>query len=134
MKTAFYSTDCSVDSALALRRWLVMNADEAICLTIVHPYDIAAGTPLGKEACRAARQQAKARLDLWLEMLTQSWEGELRPETLLSSPELAITMHLLLRSYDYLLLDEQVISETILQQTKVKVCRLRDHERSLSTI
>jgi len=111
-----------------------MNADEAICLTIVHPYDIAAGAPLNKDACRAARQQAKARLDHWLEMLTQSWEGELRPETLLSPPELAITMHLLLRSYDYLLLDEQVISETILQQTKVKVCRLSDHERSLSAI
>lgn len=134
MKTAFYSTDCSVDSALALRRWLASNPKEAIRLTVVHPYDIETGSSLNKETCRAAKQLAKARLDHWLEMLTQSWAGELKPETLLSPPELALTMHLLFRSYDHLLLDEQIISETILQQTKATVCRLRDHERSLSTI
>lgn len=134
MKTAFYATDCSVDSALALRRWQTANPNESLRLTILHSYDLDDSLALNRETYRAAKQQAKARLDQWLEMLTQSWAGELNPETLLASPELAITMHLLLRSYDFLLLDEQVISETILHQTKVKVCRLTDHELCLLTI
>ncbi|CAN5497754.1 hypothetical protein BH09BAC4_BH09BAC4_14720 [soil metagenome] len=134
MKTAFYSTDCSVDSALALRSWLATNADGAIHLTVVHAYDIEAGTALTKEAFRAAKQQAKARLDHWLEMLYQSWTGEVKPETLLASPELAITMHLLLRSYDILLLDEQIIAETILNQTKTNCCRIRNYGMSVQNL
>ncbi|GAB4044114.1 hypothetical protein [Spirosoma jeollabukense] len=133
MKTAFYSTDCSVDSALALRSWLTTTPEKAIHLTVVHAYDIEAGTSLNKEACRAAKQQAKARLNHWLEMLNQSWVGEVKPETLLASRELAITMHLLLRSYDILLLDEQVVSETVLNQTKATRCRIGHYEMSGQT-
>lgn len=107
MKTAFFLTDCSVDSALVLRRWREANPDEAIRLTVVHPYDIETGVALSKETYRQARQQAAARLERWLGMTPQPWLGAIKPETLLAPPALAIDMHRLLRSYDYLLIDWQ---------------------------
>lgn len=134
MKTALYITDCSVDAALALRWWMTTDAEEAIHLTVVHSYNIEVGTSLNKEVCRAAKQLATARINNWLKMFNQAWVSEVKSETLLASPELAITLHVLLRSYDYLLLDEQDISETTLRQTKAKVCRLTNHERARFTI
>ncbi|QIP11633.1 hypothetical protein G8759_02790 [Spirosoma aureum] len=131
MKTAFFLTDCSVDSALVLRRWLESNPDNALHLTVVHPYDIEECAVLNKETFRAAKQQAESRLERWLDMLPQL--SKLKAETLFSSPQLAIKMHLLLRSYDYLLMNEQTFTwsadtETFLRQTTTKLCRLTAYD------
>lgn len=135
MKTACFSTDCSVDSALALQRWLTTHANEALRLTIVHAYGIEADNGLTKESYRTAKEQAKARLERWLEMIPQSWAVTFAPETLFSSPELALKMHLLLRSYDYLLVDDQTggLSSdllALLSQSSAKLRRLANHEFS----
>ncbi|GAB2583526.1 hypothetical protein [Spirosoma areae] len=127
MKTAFFPTDCSVDSALALQRWLVATPLKAIQVTVVHPYVIEAGITLNKESYRVAKQQAIVRLEHWLALLPPSWPGELKTETLLASPELAVTIYLLLRPYNYLLVDDQPFglpATTILNQTTAKLCRL----------
>ncbi|MCK8493900.1 MULTISPECIES: hypothetical protein [Spirosoma] len=106
MKTVFFLTDCSVDSALFVRRWLTDQNEAVIRLTIVHPYDIEAGDALTKETHRVAKQQAVTRLARWLDMIPASTSVELKPETLLASPELAAKIHQHLRAYDYILVDE----------------------------
>ncbi|WP_338874645.1 hypothetical protein WBJ53_03400 [Spirosoma sp. SC4-14] len=135
MKTACFPTDCSVDSALALRGWLTTHSSEAIRLTVVHTYDIEVSDRLTKESYRIAKQQAQSRLEQWLDMLPQSWAGACKPETLFSSPELALKMHLLLRSYDYLLVDDQLASvsadvDALLSRASAKLCRLTDYDFS----
>ncbi|GAB3511549.1 hypothetical protein GCM10027341_51180 [Spirosoma knui] len=84
------------------------HAHEPVCLTIVYPYDVEAGTSLNKETCRTIKQEAKSRLDQWLDLIPQTATDQLKPETLLASPNLAVKLHALLRRYDYLLVDAQV--------------------------
>ncbi|MFD2938264.1 hypothetical protein [Spirosoma flavum] len=136
MKTALFLTDGSVDSALSLRRWLSIDPKAAIRLTVVHPYDIELGTTLTKITCRAAKQQAVDRLENWLDLLPQLWSGEFKTETLLATPELAATIHLLLRPYTYLLVDDQafglpVNSDALINTSSAKICRLGDHSLAL---
>ncbi len=131
MKTALFITDGSVDSALSLRRWLSTNPEAAIRLTVVHPYDIELGTTLTKNTCRVAKQQSVDRLEHWLNMLPQPWPGELKTKTLLASSELAVTIHLLLRPYTYLLVDDQTFGspmnlDSLLNKTTTELCRLGD--------
>jgi hypothetical protein len=130
MKTAFYSTDCSIDSALVLRQWMATHADEPIQLTVVHPYDVEAGTSLNKEVCRTAKQEAKSRLDKWLDLLPQSSPNQVKSETLLASPELAVKLHMLLRRYDYLLVDEQI--QELSSETMAMLCQTNTQLISVS--
>lgn len=81
------------------------HSDEAIRLTIVHPYDLDASSLLTKQTCRVAKEEAQARLQHWLDMLPDGWPGSLQTETLLGSANLVLTIHVQLRSYDYVLLN-----------------------------
>ncbi len=132
MKTALFLTDGSVDSALSLRCWLATNPELSIRLTVVHPYDIELGTTLTKNTYQIAKQQAINRLEHWLNMLPQPWAVELKTEILLASPELAVTIHLLLRPYTYLLVDDQAFvlpanPGELLQKSTAILCRLGDY-------
>ncbi|GAB3543886.1 hypothetical protein GCM10027577_13490 [Spirosoma fluminis] len=102
------------------------HAHEPICLTIVYPYDVKAGTSLTKETCRTIKQEAKSRLDQWLDLIPQTASDQIKPETLLASPKLAVKLHMLLRRYDYLLVDAQVQelsdeTRTMLSQTNAQL-------------
>lgn len=132
MKTACFITNCSVDSALTLRRWVDTHSDETIRITVVHPYGVDAGITLNKETCRTAKQQATARLDHWLAMLPTLRNA--KPETLFSSPELALKMYLLLRYYDYVLVDDQLAdlpADFLATHKTSTLYRLNDHSYSL---
>ncbi len=132
MKTAFFLTDGSVNSALSLRCWLAANSETAVRLTVVHPYDIELGTILTKNTYQMAKRKAIDRLENWLNLLPQSWPGELKTETLLASPELAVTIHLLLRPYTYLLVDDQAFGlpvnpDELLNKSTAELCWLGDY-------
>lgn len=112
MKTALFVTDCSIDAALSLRNWLRAQGSQPIRLTVVFPYDIARGQALTRNTLQPARADALTQLSTWsalLDTIPASW---LTTETLLASPELATAIHLLLRSYDYWLVNdtEQAVS------------------------
>lgn len=100
MQTALFLTDCSVDAALALRRWQSENGHIPLRITVVHPFDLESGCRLTKETSRAIRQEARDRLRNWLAMVEQPLPAEI----LLGSADLVLTLHLRLRQYDYLLL------------------------------
>lgn len=108
MKTALFVTDCSVDSALSLRNWLSAHASQPIRLTVVYPYDIDSGQALTRDTLQPAKAEARRQLNNWsaqLDTIDASW---LTTETLLASPELALSIHLLIRGYDYWLVNDLV--------------------------
>jgi len=105
MKTAFFLTDCSIDSALTLRNWMKQYEGDAIRLTVVHSYELANGSLLTKETHQIAKQQAQTRLQHWVEILPPSQPGILLTETLFGDASLAFAIHLHLRRYNYVLLD-----------------------------
>ncbi|MVM31724.1 hypothetical protein GO755_16875 [Spirosoma sp. HMF4905] len=104
MKKALLLTDGSIDLALAVNRW-VANQPDAIDLTVVYafalPFD--SNQPLKAAAHRAAKQEANANLQQWLNYVSAPWPGKIQTETILGGPELVMRIHLLLRHYDYLL-------------------------------
>lgn len=108
MKKALFLTDGSVDTALSLSRWLEVQTDP-IVLTVVHAFSI--NQPLKAAVYRDARQAASTELNQWLNFLPSfrsvpAGTVQILPEILLGEPGLVLTIHLLLRHYDYLLLDE----------------------------
>lgn len=114
MKKALLLTDCSVDLALSVNRWMQHQSD-SIDLTVVYAFGLSADPdqPLKAAAHRTAKQEAAENLRQWLSCLPMPWPGKLQTETLLGEPELVIRIHLLLRQYDYLLIDfeqQEVIS------------------------
>ena len=108
MKTALFVTDCSVDSALCLRNWLSAHASQPIRLTVVYPYDIEGGQSLTRDTLQPARAEALRQLNSWSAQLDTIDAGWLTTETLLASPELALSIHLLIRGYDYWLVNDLV--------------------------
>jgi hypothetical protein len=123
MKTALYITDCSADSALRLRQWLTAQTNNAIRLTIVFPYDVEPGLPLTRNTFNPVKEVANQQLKSWSEAL----EGTISSETVLATPDLALTIYLLLRSYTYWLSDsyEQVTQfADLLAKTSTEVCCL----------
>lgn len=127
MKTAIYLTDCSEESAQRLRHWLADRADTSIRLTVVYPYDIEEGQPLTQNTLRPAKEEARSTLKNWSSAL--QWDGHLQPETVLASPELALSIYLLLRSYSYWLVDDtEHITQfsDILAKTNTHPCWLAD--------
>lgn len=106
MKTALFVTDCSIDSALSLRNWLSAHARQPLRLTVVYPYDIPGGQSLSRDTLKPARTEALTQLKSWSGLLDTIGTDWLTTETLLASPELAISIHLLIRGYDYWLVDD----------------------------
>lgn len=97
MKTALFITDCSADSARRLRQWLATHADSTIRLTIVLPYDIAPGLPLTRNTFNPVKEAAQQQLKSW----SLALEGTIFSETVLATPDLALTIYLMLRTYTY---------------------------------
>ena len=115
MKKALLVTDGSVDQALSLSHWLETQSDP-IDLTVVYGYTIAqpANQSLRAAVYREAKQEATESLNHWLSFLPASATallpngycfGQLHTELLLGDPELVRAIYLLLRRYDYLLID-----------------------------
>ena len=106
MKKALLLTDGSVDMALSLNRWLETQA-ELIELTVVYPYSPAQGVsqPVKAVVYKKAKQKAAEELNRWLDFLPQAGLGQLHADVLSGDPKLVLTVHLLLRQYDYLLID-----------------------------
>lgn len=115
MKTALFVTDCSIDAALSLRHWLAARNSQPVRLTVVYPYDITRGQTLSRDTLKPAKAGAVAQLDNWSALLDALPAGHLTTETLLASPELALSIHLLLRGYDYWLVndEEQITSPAV---------------------
>ncbi|RYF65962.1 MAG: hypothetical protein EOO39_23905 [Cytophagaceae bacterium] len=107
MQTALFVTDCSIDSALALRNRLTSSTHPPIRLTVVHPYDIAVDQPLNKAVLKVAREAAIARLNTWKTILGDTHGHQLKTEILFASPELALRIHMLIRRYDAVFTDDQ---------------------------
>ncbi|KAB7730844.1 hypothetical protein F5984_11910 [Rudanella paleaurantiibacter] len=127
MKTALYLTNCTADASQILHRW--SSTDEPVRLTVVYPYTIETGRALTKDSFHQAKNQAETRLQGWANQLPQAWPGEVRTETLLAEPELAATLHLLLRGYDYMLVDDEQLglseaASALLTQTQTQLCQL----------
>jgi len=106
MLTALFITDCSVDSALLLRTWLSEQTHQPLSLTVVHPYDIPTGALLHKSVCQPAKAEALTRLNNWTAMMGNSENVYLTTEILFANPEVTLTIHLLIRGYNYLLVDD----------------------------
>jgi hypothetical protein len=106
MKTALFVTDCSIDSALSLRNWLSAHARQPIRLTVVYPYDLPSGLALNRNTLQPAKTEALSQLKNWSAMLDTIDITWLTTETILASPELALSIHLLIRNYDYWLVDD----------------------------
>ena len=106
MKKALLVTDGSVDQALSLSHWLETQSDP-IDLTVVYGYTIAqpANQSLRAAVYREAKQEATESLNHWLSFLPASAPVQLHTELLLGDPELVLAIYLLLRRYDYLLID-----------------------------
>lgn len=116
MKKALLMTDGSVDMAMSLNQWL-NTQPEPIDLTVVYTFTLnqTAGQPLKAAVYREARETATEDLNRWLNFLPQPCSDQSRPgqsslsqlhtEILLGGPELVLALHLLLRRYDYLLID-----------------------------
>ena len=106
MKQTLFITDGSVDQALSVGRWLE-SQPEPVKLTAVHAFAIAqpADQSLNAAVYREAKQAATEMLNRWVNFLPKSWPGQLDAELLPGDPELVLTIHLLLRRYDYLLID-----------------------------
>lgn len=106
MKKALILADGSVDMALSLNQWLAVQPDP-IDLTVVYGFALRQppDQPLLASLYRDAKQAARQELIRWLTLLTQPQPGLIQAELLLGEPELVLTIHLLLRRYDYLLID-----------------------------
>lgn len=117
IKKALLVTDGSIDLALSLNRWIETQS-EPIDLTVVSAYSLnqLTGQPLKAAAYREARQQASEELAGWTAFLPEfspEQPVQLRTELLLGETEQVLTLHLLLRRYDYLLADgcqQQILS------------------------
>lgn len=114
MRKALLLTDGSVDRALSLRQWLESQS-EPIDLTVVYALSLPTpdDQPLKVVTYREAKRLASEELNRWLTFLPQAGTSptaphrfaQLHTEILLGEPELVLTIHLLIRRYDYLLLD-----------------------------
>ncbi|GAB4038072.1 hypothetical protein [Spirosoma gilvum] len=106
MKKALLLTDGSVDMALSFNRWMETQS-EPIDLTVVYAFDLAKETdqPLKASIFREAKQTANNQLNRWVGFLSKTGLAAFRTEILLGEPELVLTIHLLLRQYDYLVID-----------------------------
>ncbi len=126
MQTALFLTDCSVDSALSLRGWLAGHTHQSVRLTVVHPYEMAGDKPLHKSVCKPAKTEALARLDNWMAMLGEADTTCLTTEALFASPNVALMIHLLIRGYDYWVVEDWTLADSpsvapLLEQTSTKV-------------
>lgn len=106
MKKALILTDCSVDQGIALTNYL-KKQPEPIDLTIVYAYAL---TPESEQTLKAAdhriaKAEARQILHTWLNFLPNTGVGTYRTDTLLGNPELVLQIYLLLRQYDYMLVD-----------------------------
>lgn len=106
MQTALYLTDGSVDSALAFRSWLAHFNKGSFRFTVVLPYNLPAGEPLHKSVSGLARQAAQQRVAKWLAMVNETVAADILTDVLFASPAQALSIHLLVRQYDYLVQDE----------------------------
>lgn len=106
MKKALILTDCSIDQGIALTNWL-KNQPEPIDLTIVYAYALAPELSQALKAAdhRMAKEEARQILHNWLHFLPNTNSGTYRTDTLLGNPELVLQIYLLLRQYDYMLVD-----------------------------
>jgi hypothetical protein len=104
MKNALLVTDGSIDLALSLNRWLETQP-EHIDLTVVYAYSLnqPTGQSLKAATYREAKQIATKELANWTTFLPKS--SQFRTELLLGESKQVLTIHLLLRRYDYLLTD-----------------------------
>lgn len=132
MQTALFLTDCSVDSALSLRGWLVQHTHEPLRLTVVHPYEIEGGDTLHKSVCTPAKSEAVARLAHWRAMLGEVDTIHLNTEALFARPNVALMIHLLIRGYDYWVVDNWAMAAVpsvaaLLEQSGTKVRSLREN-------
>lgn len=137
MNSLLYVTDGSVDSALTLRNWLAAQPQSAPRLTVVLPYDLTPDQPLHKDVLRPAKAAADDRLRQWVAMLGDAKPDNLTTETLLASPEHAITLHLLIRPYDGWLVEDRFLVETmadVLARTRTQPVNLVccDETRSIA--
>lgn len=107
MKKALLLTDGSLNQALLLSRWIDQNQAEPVDLTVVYAYTLTDTNkqPLKAADYRSAKQEACDSLNRWLNFLPAPWPGNLQTETLVGDPDLVMRLHLLLRRYDYLLID-----------------------------
>lgn len=129
MQTALFLTDCSVDSALSLRKWLAQQTHPSLRLMVVHPYEIVSNDPLHKSTCKPAKAEALARLDNWTAMLGDVDCKQITTETLFASPNVALMIHLLIRGYDYWVVEDWTIADSpsvaaLLEQSQTKVWSL----------
>lgn len=92
--------------ALSTNRWL-NDQSEPIDLTVVQAYGVPsdADKPLKAGAWRLAKQTAADGLSRWTEYLVNGKPEWLHTELLLGEPERVLMIHLLLRQYDFLLID-----------------------------
>ncbi|WP_420148610.1 hypothetical protein [Spirosoma sp.] len=106
MKKSLLFTDGSVDTALSLNRWLEQQT-EAIDLTIVYAFSLpqASGQPLKAATYHQAKQEASERLTYWLNFIPTSGPNHFKTEILPGDPKLVLSIYLLLRRYDYLIID-----------------------------
>lgn len=135
MKKALLVTNGSVDMALSLNQWLEAQSEPAD-LTVVYAFPLppATGQPLNAATYRQSRQTAAEELKRWLDFLPESRKnssgsgldrlGKLHTELLPGAPELVLSIHLLLRRYDYLLID--------FEQTEL-VSTFRSFQRQIGT-
>lgn len=112
MQTALYLTDGSVDSALSFRSWLTHFDGAPLRFTVVLPYDLPVGEPLHKSVCGPAKQAAQEQLANWLAIVNEGVAATIRTEVLFASPAQALSIHLLVRQYDYLVQDEWLHKKT----------------------
>lgn len=106
MKKALILTDCSVDQAIALTNWL-RNQPEPIDLTIVCAYALTPepGHTMKATDHRAAKDKARQKLHNWLNFLPNADSVMYRINALSGNSKLVLQTYLLLRQYDYLLVN-----------------------------
>lgn len=106
MKTVLYPTDCSVESARALKEWLSCQIGEPVTITVVHPYDIMPDAPLTKATFKEAKLQADQRLSNWLQATGMASKATLDQRAILGGAEVLVKSFLALYPYELLLVDD----------------------------
>ncbi|GAA4458474.1 hypothetical protein GCM10023189_30800 [Nibrella saemangeumensis] len=106
MKTVLYPTDCSIESARALKEWLSRQIGEPVNVTIVQPYDIMPDAPLAKASFKEAKQLADQRLSQWVQAAGIAGKATIDARSILGGAEVLIKSFLALYPYDLLLVDE----------------------------
>ncbi|GAA4417001.1 hypothetical protein GCM10023187_49050 [Nibrella viscosa] len=106
MKTVLYPTDCSTESARALKEWLSRQIGEPVKLTIVQPYDVTPGAPPVKASFKDAKQQADQRLNQWVQAAGVIGKAIIDQRSILGGAEVLVKSFLSLYTYDLLLIDE----------------------------